>query len=60
MRKERENSFVQIALKRAEGAEALNGLSDGIVKSWANLANQLAFPVRPGAVGEQHNRNPRL
>jgi hypothetical protein len=38
----------------------LKRLSDGIVKSRPNLANQLALPVRPSAIGKQHNRDPGI
>jgi hypothetical protein len=41
----------------AQLAELLERLANGVVKRGAYLANQLAFPVRPGAVGEQHNGN---
>ena len=35
--------------------ELLKRLSNGIVKSGPDLANQLALPVGPGAIGQQHN-----
>jgi hypothetical protein len=43
---------------RGGSVEVLKGLSHGIVKGRAHLANQLALAVWPGTVGQQHNRNP--
>ena len=33
------------------------GAANGIVKGWPHLANQLALPIRPGAIGQQNHRD---
>jgi hypothetical protein len=60
MGKSRENSQNGTCALGEGGTELFKGLPNGIVKCWTNLANELATTVRPGAIGEQDNSNPRI
>jgi hypothetical protein len=40
--------------------DLLNGFTNGVMKSRPDFADQLAFPVRPCAIGQQDHAHRRI